>query len=100
MRITSPVAVAQRLEPLAQAQGARVGAVLKTLLNCYALDELAGTVADVARKAKETGLASAHPVETPGCSPTNGNRPDRPLYPHLDGRWRNRGRDQTADMPA
>ena len=64
MRINIPEDVAQRLEQLAQEQHSSVGDVLKTLLNRYALDMPASTLAALAQNAKETGLASAQPVET------------------------------------
>jgi len=54
MRINIPEDVAQRLEHLAQEQVSSVGDVLKTLLNRYALDMPAGTLAALAQNARET----------------------------------------------
>ncbi len=64
MLINIPEDVARRLEKLAQEEGSSVGDLLKTLLNRYAPDSPPGSLAEMARNAREAGLASAEPVDT------------------------------------
>jgi hypothetical protein len=64
MLINIPEDIAHKLEKLAEEQGSSVGDVLKELLNRYAPDPSPGTLAEIAENARETGLASAHPVDT------------------------------------
>lgn len=64
MLINVPEDVAKRLEALAEKQGSSVGDLLETMLNRYAPESPAGSMAELAQNAREAGLASAHPVDT------------------------------------
>lgn len=56
--------VALRLEKLAEQQGTTVNDVLRTLLDRYAEEAPPGSLAEMARNAREAGLASREPVDT------------------------------------
>ncbi len=69
MTIDIPEDVALRLEELAEQHDADLGDLLRDMIERYAKerpgdDKRWATLADLARNAKEAGLASPHPVNT------------------------------------
>ncbi len=62
--INIPEDVAQRLEALAAQEGASVGDLLTTLLNRYAPEAPAGSLAELAQNAREADLASVEAINT------------------------------------
>lgn len=73
MTIDIPEDVALRLERLAEQRDTDLGELLRDMIERYAKDQTAddkpwATLADLARNAKEAGLASPHPVNTAGRS--------------------------------
>ncbi len=69
MTIDIPEDVALRLEELAEQHDTSPGELLRDMIERYAKERTAddkrwATLADLARNAKEAGLASPHPVNT------------------------------------
>lgn len=69
MTIDIPEDVALRLEQLAEQQDTELGDLLRDMIERYAKERTTedkpwATLADLARNAKEAGLASPHPVNT------------------------------------
>ncbi len=69
MTIDIPDDIAQRLEQLAKRQDADIGELLRDMIERYTIEHDTdnkqwATLADLARNAKEAGLASAQPVDT------------------------------------
>lgn len=64
MHIDIPDEVALRLERLAKRQGAEIGELLQDMIARYAADEQWGSMADMARNARQADLASAQAVDT------------------------------------
>ncbi len=73
MTIDIPEDVALRLEQIAQQRDTDLGDLLRDMIERYAKERTTdekpwATLADLARNAKEAGLASPHPVNTAGRS--------------------------------
>jgi hypothetical protein len=64
MHMDIPESVAQRLARLAQERGTTVGEVLESLLNRYEPEVPPGSLAALARNAREAGLSTPGPVDT------------------------------------
>jgi hypothetical protein len=64
MLMNIPEDVAQRLNQLAQQEGASVGDLLKSLLDRYTAPAPSGSLADMAHNARATGLTSGQQVDT------------------------------------
>ncbi|MBZ0305744.1 MAG: hypothetical protein K8I82_06720 [Anaerolineae bacterium] len=64
MFINIPEDIVRRLEKLAQQEDATVGDVLENLLNRYMPEPQSGSLADMARNAREASLSSPQPVDT------------------------------------
>ncbi len=65
MALDIPAELTQRLEEAAEARGLSAGDYLEDLLDAAAPPKKQwATLADLARHAKEAGMASGHPVDT------------------------------------
>ena len=64
MNIDIPEEAARRLEQLAEQLDAEIGELLQDMIARYTADEQWGSLADMARNARQAGLASAQPVDT------------------------------------
>ena len=64
MFMNIPEDIADRLNQLAQQEGATVEDVLKTLLDQYMSQPRTGTLADLAQNARDAELASVQSVDT------------------------------------
>ena len=64
MNIDIPEEAARRLKQLAEQLDAEIGELLQDMIARYTADEQWGSLADMARNARQAGLASAQPVDT------------------------------------
>lgn len=68
MKIDIPEEITQQLEQLAAQHDVEVVVLLEQLLQRYTPEQKWATLADLARNAKEAGMASPEPVDTAGRS--------------------------------
>ena len=64
MHIDIPEEITQQLEQFAERHDVEVAELLEQLMKRYKPEKKWATMADLARNAKEAGMASPHPVNT------------------------------------